>query len=105
MHYAWQICWKDLRQRFHDRTALIVAVIAPLALTALIGLSLAGSNSFRARLAMVDLDGTQLSRNFVDFVQRPLARLYAGKSWCISLTPARRPKRPSMRVMLKRRWC
>ena len=71
MHYAWQICWKDLRQRFHDRTALIVAVIAPLALTALIGLSLAGSNSFRARLAMVDLDGTQLSRNFVDFVQRP----------------------------------
>lgn len=71
MHYAWQICLKDLRQRFHDRTALIVAVIAPLALTALIGLSLGGSSSFRARLAVVDLDSTQLSRNFVDFVQRP----------------------------------
>jgi ABC-2 type transport system permease protein len=71
MHYAWQICLKDLRQRFHDRTALIVAVIAPLALTALIGLALGGSSSFQARLAVVDRDRTQLSRGFVDFVQRP----------------------------------
>ncbi len=70
MHYAWQICLKDLRQRFHDRTAFIVAVIAPLALTALIGLSLTGTSSFSARLAVVDLDHTQLSRSFVDFVGR-----------------------------------
>lgn len=71
MHYAWEICWKDLRQRFRDRTLLIVAVIAPLALTGLIGLALGGSSSIRMRVAIADLDHTQLSRSFVDFVKRP----------------------------------
>ena len=43
MHHAWLICVKDLRRRLRDRTALIVAVVAPLALTVLIGMSLSGS--------------------------------------------------------------
>ena len=71
MRHAWLICLKDLRQRMRDRTALIVAVVAPLALTALIGLSLSGSRGFRMRLAIADLDRSQLSREFFDFVHRP----------------------------------
>src|SRR5437870_3031038 len=71
MHYVWLICLKDLRQRFRDRTGLIVAIVAPLALTALMGLSLAGSQGFRTRLAIADLDGSPLSRRFIDFVLRP----------------------------------
>ncbi len=71
MHHAWLICLKDLRQRMRDRTALIVAVVAPLALTALVGMSLSGSQGFRMRLGIADLDGSTLSHAFVAFVQRP----------------------------------
>ena len=71
MHHAWLICVKDLRRRLRDRTALIVAVVAPLALTVLIGMSLSGSQGIHMRLGIVDLDGSALSHAFADFVQRP----------------------------------
>jgi ABC-2 type transport system permease protein len=71
MHHAWLICLKDLRQRMRDRTALIVAVVAPLALTALIGMALGGAQGFRMRLGIADLDGSPVSHELVDFVQRP----------------------------------
>ncbi|HEV2171769.1 MAG TPA: hypothetical protein VGR40_12515, partial [Candidatus Binatus sp.] len=71
MHHAWLICVNDLRQRLRDHTALIVAVVAPLALTVLIGMALSGSQGFRMRLGIADLDGSALSHTFVDFVQRP----------------------------------
>jgi hypothetical protein len=71
MHHAWLICLKDLRQRSRDHTALVVAVVAPLALTALVGMSLSGSQGFRMRLGIADLDGSTLSHAFVAFVQRP----------------------------------
>ena len=71
MHHAWLICLKDLRQRMRDRTAIIVAVVAPLALTALVGMSLSGSQGIRMRLGIADLDGSALSHAFVAFVQRP----------------------------------
>jgi ABC-2 type transport system permease protein len=71
LHHAWLICLKDLRQRLRDHTALVVAVVAPLALTALIGMALSGSQGMHMRLGIADLDGSALSRAFVDFVQRP----------------------------------
>src|SRR5580692_6023747 len=71
MHHAWLICLKDLRQRLRDHTALIVAIVAPLALTALIGMSLSASQGIRMRLGIADLDGTVVSHAFVEFVQRP----------------------------------
>ena len=52
MHHAWLICLKDLRQRLRDHTALIVAVVAPLALTALIGMALGGSQGMHMRLGI-----------------------------------------------------
>ena len=43
MRHALLICIKDLRQRLRDRTAILTAIVAPLALTALMGLALGGS--------------------------------------------------------------
>jgi linearmycin/streptolysin S transport system permease protein len=73
MRYAWLICVKDLRQRMRDRTAVIGVIGVPLVLTAVMGLALGGSQSFRMRLAIADLDSSQLSRAFIAFVQHPLA--------------------------------
>lgn len=74
MHYTWTICLKDLRERIRDRTAIVIAIVAPLALTMLIGLSLGSSQGFRMRLAVVDLADSPLSHSFIDFVQRPSLR-------------------------------
>lgn len=71
MRYAWLICLKDLRQRLRDRTALMIAVVIPLVLTALMGFALGGSEGFRMRLAIADLDDSELSRAFVAFAERP----------------------------------
>ncbi len=72
MRYAWLICLKDLHQRLRDRTALMLAVVIPLVLTALMGFALGGSEGFRMRLAIADLDGSEFSHAFVAFVERPL---------------------------------
>ncbi len=58
MRFALVICLKDLRQRVRDRTAILVAVVVPMLLAGLVGLSL-GSNraGVSLRLALVDLDG------------------------------------------------
>jgi ABC-2 type transport system permease protein len=71
MHHALTICIKDLRQRMRDRTAIMVAIIAPLALTAVAGMALGGSRGFRMRLYIADLDHSPLSSRFVAFVERP----------------------------------
>ncbi|HEV8718228.1 MAG TPA: ABC transporter permease [Candidatus Binatia bacterium] len=71
MRYVWIICLKDLRQRLRDRTALMVAVVVPLVLTALMGFALGGSQGFRMRLAIADLDGSELLRAFIAFAERP----------------------------------
>ncbi len=71
MRHAWLICLKDLRQRVRDRTALIVAFVAPLALTVLMGMALGGSQGIHLRLGIADLDGSAVSQAFTAFVQRP----------------------------------
>jgi ABC-2 type transport system permease protein len=74
MRYIWIICLKDLRQRLRDRTALMIAVVVPLVLTALAGFALGGSEGLRMRLAIADLDNSKLSRAFVAFVERPFLK-------------------------------
>jgi ABC-2 type transport system permease protein len=73
MRHALLICLKDLRQRLRDRTAILTAIGAPLALTALMGFALGGSagGAIRMRLCIADLDRTELSSAFVSFVKRP----------------------------------
>jgi ABC-2 type transport system permease protein len=75
MRHALLLCIKDLRQRLRDRTAILTAIVAPLALTALMGLALGGSQGGSGmRLCIADLDHSKLSSGFVDFVKRPALR-------------------------------
>jgi ABC-2 type transport system permease protein len=75
MSHALLICIKDLRQRLRDRTAIVTAIVAPLALTALMGFALGGSpGGSGMRLGIADLDHSKLSSGFVDFVERPALR-------------------------------
>ena len=75
MRHALLVCIKDLRQRMRDRTAILTAIVAPLILTALMGLALGGSQAGSAmRLCIADLDHSKLSSGFVYFVERPELR-------------------------------
>ena len=67
MGAALVVAAKDLRQRLRDRTAYIVGVVAPLVLAGLISLAFGRSGiEFSATFAVVDEDGGQLARAFVN---------------------------------------
>lgn len=72
MRFALIVCLKDLRQRLRDRTALLVAVVAPLVLSGLVGLAL-GSNEagIELRLLLVDLDRGPDAEALREFLARP----------------------------------
>jgi ABC-2 type transport system permease protein len=53
---------KDLRQRLRDRTAFLVAVIAPLGLAVIFSQLLAGATEFHATYVVADMDGGELAR-------------------------------------------
>lgn len=73
MSPAIAITVKDLRQKVRDRSAIIIAVIAPLALAFLFSLMIpAGSDTFRATYAVADLDGGPIADALVN---GPLASL------------------------------
>jgi ABC-2 type transport system permease protein len=75
MRYAILVCLKDLLQRLRDRTAILTAIAAPLALTALMGFALGGSHGGSGmRLCIADLDHSAQSAAFVQFVERQSPR-------------------------------
>lgn len=63
------IAAKDLRQRLRDRSALILAFVAPLVIAAIVSFALSGTGSFRATFAIVDLDKGPVARGFVDGIR------------------------------------
>ncbi len=67
MRAALVIAAKDLRERIRDRTALIVAVIAPFGLAAIFAMLLPGSGGdLNLRYGLVDEDETEVSAAFRD---------------------------------------
>ncbi len=72
MSTAWTIATKDLRERLRDRSAYIMGIVAPLALALIFGFALnpLKNYEFSATYAVVDLDGSEVSRLFVDDVLR-----------------------------------
>jgi len=65
MRAALLIAAKDLRERIRDRTALIVAVVAPFGLAAILGTVIpSGDGSLDLRYGIVDLDGSEVSAAF-----------------------------------------
>ena len=67
MRAALVIAVKDLRQRIRDRSAIVVAVIAPFALAAIFSMLIpSGSGDFRATYAFVDHDRGPIAAAFAD---------------------------------------
>jgi ABC-2 type transport system permease protein len=73
MRAALVIAAKDLRERIRDRSAIVLAVIAPFGLAAIFSLLLpTGNETFRADYAFVDLDDSAPS---AAFLSGPLAAI------------------------------
>jgi ABC-2 type transport system permease protein len=72
MSAAWTIARKDLKERLRDRSAYIMGIVAPLALALIFGFILnpLDDYEFEATYAVVDLDGSEVSRLFIDGVLR-----------------------------------
>ena len=75
---------KDLRQRIRDRTALLVAVVAPLGLAVIFSQLLAGASQFGAVYVVADMDGGELARIFR---QEVLGSLEGNPAFTISDVP------------------
>jgi len=59
------IAWKDLRQRFRDRSAIMLAVVVPLALAAIFSMIFGPASTPTAfEYALVDEDRSPVSRSF-----------------------------------------
>lgn len=70
MHASLVIARKDLRQRLRDRSAILIAFVAPIALASIISGAFGGGTAptFDATVAVVDADSTDLSRAFTERV-------------------------------------
>ncbi len=62
------VAGKDLRQRLRDRSALVIAFIAPFVLAAIIGLAFGGDDAFRVTYAVADADRGPVAAGFTDGV-------------------------------------
>ncbi|WP_327635210.1 ABC transporter permease [Kribbella sp. NBC_00482] len=61
MYAALVIAAKDLRQRFRDRSALVLGFVAPIAVAALMSFAFSGVENFHADVALVDNDRGQIA--------------------------------------------
>lgn len=74
MNTAWRIAVKDLRQRLRDRSAVLMAVVLPLALAAIFSLVFGSASTPKPfDYGVVDADGGVLSRAFSDELLAGLA--------------------------------
>ena len=66
MRAIFVIAWKDLKQRLRDRSAIISAIVAPLGIAFIVSSAFGGGfvDSFGATYAVVDADGSALSKAF-----------------------------------------
>ena len=62
------VAGKDLRQRLRDRSALVIAFVAPFVLAAIIGLAFGGDFAFKATYAVADADRGPVAEGFTEGV-------------------------------------
>ncbi len=75
MRAALLIAGKDLRQRLRDASAILLAIVVPLALAAALGATLGRAATVTsARIAVADLDHGPLARSFRQDVLGPVQR-------------------------------
>ena len=71
MHAALAIAGKDLRQRFRDRSAIVLGFIAPVGIAALMSTALSGANEFHFSLGVVNDDGGPIAGALLDVLESP----------------------------------
>ena len=62
------VAGKDLRQRLRDRSALVIAFVAPFVLASIIGLAFGGDSAFKATYAVADADRGPVAAGFSEGV-------------------------------------
>lgn len=68
---ATAIALKDLRQRFRDRSALVLGFVAPVAMVVLMNSAFSGVTDFSFTLALVDLDGGPVAAGVDEAFESP----------------------------------
>ena len=71
LHGAVVIAAKDLRQRFRDRSAIVLGFVAPLLMVALMNAAFSGAGEFHATIGVVDADGGVAGAGILDGPQPP----------------------------------
>jgi ABC-2 type transport system permease protein len=72
MRTAFVIAAKELRLRFRDRSAIVFAFIAPLALALIISFAFRGDQGFETTFTAANLDDGELGKTFVSAVKQGL---------------------------------
>jgi ABC-2 type transport system permease protein len=65
------IAAKDLRQRFRDRSAIVLGFVAPLVIAALMSFAFRGTERFHISVGIVDRDHGAVATAFSDFMRSP----------------------------------
>ncbi len=71
MRAALVVAGRNLRQRLRDRSAVVIAVIAPLVVSALMSLAFSGVESFHYTLGVVDADGGPVAAGLLQALRQP----------------------------------
>jgi ABC-2 type transport system permease protein len=71
VHAAFVIAGKDLRQRFRDRSAVVLGFLAPLAIAAVMSAAFSGADNLHIEVALVDRDGAQFASGFRSMFDDP----------------------------------
>jgi len=66
MSGAWKVAATEMRRRVRNRSALLTAVVAPLAMAIVFGLLLGGTDSLSVNIGVVDNDRSALTIGYVD---------------------------------------
>lgn len=77
MRAAFVIARKDLRQRFRDRSAIVLGVVAPVVIAALMSLAFRGVESFGFTMGVVNLDRGPLAAGLIKSLREPGVRKVA----------------------------
>jgi ABC-2 type transport system permease protein len=71
MHPVVAIAAKDLRQRFRDRSAIVLGFVAPVAIAALMSVAFGGGENYHLDVAVVDQDHGELATAFATMIGGP----------------------------------
>jgi ABC-2 type transport system permease protein len=89
MRAAFVIARKDLRQRFRDRSAIMIGVVAPVIIAALMSAAFRGVENFNFTLGVVNLDHGPIAAGLVEALKAPDLRQVVTPSEVPSVAAAR----------------